>query len=156
MAASVKVRVPATVANLGPGFDSLGVAIGMHLEIEVEPRRDSIDVMLEGEGADDLPRDETNLVMSAMNVFFDHVARRPRGYALRVTNPIPVASGLGSSAAAVVGGLVAARAVTGRTLSQVEMVKLATKLEGHPDNLLPALVGGLVVSYRRAGDDQVL
>jgi homoserine kinase len=146
--AAVKVRVPATVANLGPGFDALGVAIRMHLEIDIEPRRDSIDITVEGEGAEQLPQDETNLVIRSMNAFFDHVGRRPPGFAVRVKNPIPLASGLGSSAAAVVGGLFAARAVTGRTVPQIEMIQLATSIEGHPDNVLPALLGGLVVCYR--------
>ena len=101
MPAVVLVRAPASVANLGA---SLGAAIRMHLEISIEPRRDSIEIMLEGEGADHLPSDDTNLVVKSMNAFFDHVARRPPGYAVRVKNPIPVASGLGSSSAAVVGG----------------------------------------------------
>ena len=155
MAASARVRVPATVANLGPGFDALGAAVGMHLEIEIEPRRDSIEVMVEGEGAEQLPQDETNLVIRSMNTFFDHVGRRPPGFAVRVKNPIPLASGLGSSAAAVVGGLFAARAVTGRTVPQADMVQLATSLEGHADNVLPALLGGLVVCYRDPSGEEL-
>lgn len=73
----------------------MGVAIRMHLEIHIEPRRDSVDIMVEGEGADFLPADESNLVIRSMNAFFDHVGRRPPGYAVAVKNPIPVASGLG-------------------------------------------------------------
>ncbi len=148
MPAAVTVRVPATVANLGPGFDALGAAIRMHLEIDIEPRRDSVDVFIEGEGAETLPADETNLVIRSMNTFFDYVGRRPPGFAVHVKNPIPLGSGLGSSAAAVVGGLFAARAVTSRTVPQTEMVELATSLEGHPDNIMPALLGGLIVCYR--------
>ncbi|HEX2051122.1 MAG TPA: homoserine kinase [Actinomycetota bacterium] len=155
MPASVKVKVPATVANLGPGFDALGVALRMHLEIDVEPRRDSLDLTIEGEGAEHLPSDGTNLVIRSMNTFFDQVGRRPPGMAVRVRNPIPLASGLGSSAAAVVGGLVAARAVTGRTVPQTEMVNLATQLEGHPDNVMPAVLGGLVVCYRGGRDGEL-
>jgi len=150
MPAAVKVRVPATVANLGPGFDALGAAVKMHLEVEIEPRRDSVEILVEGEGAEVLPLDESNLVIRSMNEFFDFVGRRPPGYSVKVKNPIPLASGLGSSAAAVVGGLFAARAVTGQAVHQVEMVRLATRIEGHPDNILPALLGGLVVCY---GDD---
>jgi homoserine kinase len=154
MPAAVKVRVPATVANLGPGFDALGVAVQMHLEIDIEPRRDSVDVFIEGEGAEQLPADETNLVIRSMNTFFDHVGRRPPGFAVHVKNPIPLGSGLGSSAAAVVGGLFAARAVTSQTVPQAEMVELATLLEGHPDNIMPAFLGGLVVCYRaQAGEE---
>ncbi len=149
MSAAVKVRVPATVANLGPGFDALGAAIRMHLEIEIEPRRDSIEVMVEGEGAEQLPLDHSNLVIRSMNTFFDHVGRRPPGYAVRVKNPIPIGAGLGSSAAAVVAGLFAARAVTGRTVPQAEMVHLATTIEGHPDNVMAALLGGLVICYHQ-------
>lgn len=153
MPAAVKVRVPATVANLGPGFDALGIAVRMHLEIDIEPRRDSMDITVEGEGAELLPADDTNLVIRSMNTFFDHVGRRPPGFAVRVKNPIPLASGLGSSSAAIVGGLFAARAVTGRTVPQIEMVQLATSIEGHPDNVLPALLGGLVVCYRSDEDE---
>jgi homoserine kinase len=147
MPAAVRVRVPATVANLGPGFDALGVAVRMHLDIEIEPRRDSVEIEVEGEGADQLAADETNLVVHCMNIFFDHVGRRPPGYAVRIRNPIPLGSGLGSSAAAVVGGLFAARAITGRTVPQAEMVQMASEAEGHPDNVLPALLGGLVIAY---------
>jgi homoserine kinase len=155
MPASVKVRVPATVANLGPGYDSLGAAIRMHLEIEIEPRRDSIEISVEGEGSEQLPADESNLVIRSMNTFFDHVGRRPSGFAVGVKNPIPLASGLGSSAAAIVGGLFAARAVTGRTVPQTEMIQLATELEGHADNVMPALIGGLVVCYRGVADGDI-
>jgi homoserine kinase len=153
MPAAVKVRVPATIANLGPGFDALGVAVRMHLEIDIEPRRDSIDIMVEGEGADYLPVDDSNLIVKSMNAFFDLVARRPPGFAVRVRNPIPVAAGLGSSAAAVVGGIIAARALTGRRVSQTETIALASELEDHPDNVMPALLGGLVVCYRGRDDE---
>ena len=153
MPAAVKVRVPATIANLGPGFDALGIAVCMHLEIDIEPRRDSVDLTVEGEGAETLPADDTNLVLRSMNAFFDHVGRRPPGFAVRIKNPIPLGAGLGSSAAAIVGGLFAARAVTGRTVPQIEMVQLATGIEGHPDNVLPALLGGLVVCYRGREED---
>jgi homoserine kinase len=155
MPAAVKVRVPATVANLGPGYDSLGAAIRMHLEIEIEPRRDSVEIVVEGEGADRLPTDESNLVLRSMNAFFDHVGRRPSGFSVRVRNPIPLGAGLGSSAAAIVGGLFAARAVTGRNVPQIEMIRLATAIEGHADNVMPALIGGLVVCYRGEADDDI-
>ena len=155
MPAAVNVRVPATIANIGPGFDALGVALRMHLEVEIEPRRDTVEIMVEGEGADQLPLDDQNLVVRAMNRFFDHVGRRPEGYAIRVRNPIPLGSGLGSSAAAVVAGLVVARALTGRAVPQAEMVTLAARMEGHPDNVLPALLGGLVVCYSDAATGQI-
>jgi homoserine kinase len=148
MPAAISVRVPATVANLGPGFDAFGIAIRMYLEVELEPRRDTIDVSLDGEGSGELPADETNLVIRSMDAFFTHIARRPSGFAVTIKNPIPLASGLGSSAAAVVGGLMAARALAGSKVHQTELISLATEIEGHPDNVLPALLGGLVVCYR--------
>jgi homoserine kinase len=151
MPAAVNVRVPATVANLGPGFDAFGVAVGLHLEIDVEPRRQGVEITLEGEGADELPRDDSNLVIRSMNAFFDHIGRRPGGYAVHVKNPIPIGAGLGSSAAATVGGFFAARAITHSGVSQTEMVHLASELEGHPDNIVPALLGGLVVCYYPGG-----
>ncbi|HVF53840.1 MAG TPA: homoserine kinase [Actinomycetota bacterium] len=148
MVAAASVRVPATIANLGPGFDALGVAIKMHLEVEIEPRRDSIDISVEGEGADQLPADDTNLVLRSMSRFFDHVGTKPPGYSVKVRNPIPLGAGLGSSAAAIVGGLFAARAVIGRSVPQADMVQLASEVEGHSDNVVPALLGGLVICYR--------
>jgi homoserine kinase len=153
--AAIRVRVPATVANLGPGFDALGVAIRMYLEVEVEPRRDSIEISLDGEGSGELPTDESNLVIRSMDAFFSHTGRRPAGFAVTIRNPIPLASGLGSSAAAVVGGLTAARALTGSNVPQSEMIHLATELEGHPDNVLPALLGGLVICYRSETSDEL-
>src|SRR5687768_1998681 len=153
MPAAVRVHVPATVANRRPGFDAVGVAIQMHLEIEVEPRRDSIESLVEREGAVHLLQVSTNLWLGRIKSFFDRVGRRPAGYSVRVRNPIPLGSGHGSSAAAVVGGLYAARAITERNVPQIEMVQLATALEGHPDNVLPALLGGLVVCYRTDGAD---
>jgi homoserine kinase len=155
MPAAVTVRVPATVANLGPGFDAFGVAVALHLEIDVEPRREGIEITLAGEGADDLPRDESNLVIRSMNAFFDHIGRRPGGFAVHVKNPIPIGAGLGSSAAATVGGFFAARAITGGSMPQTEMVGLAAQIEGHPDNVVPALLGGLVVCYQRGGPDEL-
>jgi homoserine kinase len=151
MSGGAHVRVPATVANIGPGFDAVGAALRMHLEIDIEPRRNLVELFIEGEGAAGLPKDETNLVIRSMNAFFDHIGRRPPGYALHINNPIPLDAGLGSSAAAVVGGLIAARTITGRAVPQGDLVELATRLEGHPDNVLPALLGGLVISYREHG-----
>ncbi|MBA3432256.1 MAG: homoserine kinase [Actinobacteria bacterium] len=148
MSEAMRVRVPATVANLGPGFDAVGAALRMHLEIDIEPLNNSIQLVVEGEGAERLARDDSNLVIRSMNAFFDHAGRRPPGYALRVNNPIPLQAGLGSSAAAIVGGLIAARMITGRSVTQGKLVELATEIDGHPDNVLPALLGGLVISYR--------
>jgi homoserine kinase len=139
-------RVPATVANLGPGFDSFGLALSMYNEIEVDTGAPpGIDV--EGEGADELPRDETNLVVRAMQAFAVDAGRELPRLAIRCANAIPVERGLGSSAAAAVGGLLLADRLLGVAVDRTELLRLATALEGHADNAAAALSGGLAVAY---------
>ena len=135
------VEVPATTANLGPGFDTLGLALDLTNEVWVETRDSGLEIELEGEGAETLARDEKNLVVKAMRVAFGDT--RMPGLSLRQVNRIPPARGLGSSAAAIVGGLLAAEKLLGRP---VPVLELATRMEGHPDNVAPALLGGLVAS----------
>lgn len=148
----VTVEVPATSANLGPGFDCLGLALGLTNRIVVEPLDDPrFEVEVAGAGAGRLPTDGRNLVAVAMRRLFDRVDGAPRGARLRQQNGIPLCSGLGSSAAARVAGLVAANRLCGDPLDQAGLANLATELEGHPDNVLPALVGGLVVAVVESG-----
>lgn len=145
-AARVRVRVPATSANLGPGFDALGIALSLYNRVEAEIGEDGLSVDVTGEGSSDLPRDSSNLVWRAMKAFFEAAGvPEPRGVRLRLANSIPPASGLGSSAAAIVGGLVAASALTGAALAPERMLALAAELDGHPDNVAAALAGGMVV-----------
>ena len=153
MPVSSSIRVPATVAGLGPGLDALGAAVRMHLKIDAEPRSDGVHLAIQGEGAGSLPEDGSNLVVRAMNAFFDKVTRRPPGFSLRIDNAIPIGFGLGSSAAAVVGGLMAARSLSGRRTSQTELIELGAELESRTANLLPAILGGLVVGYRDGRSD---
>ena len=147
---SVVVRVPATSANLGPGFDTLGLALSLYDDLVVtslpEP---GLDIQAEGEGADEIPRDESNLLVRAMAYAFEAVDRPVPGLRLRARNTIPHGRGLGSSGAAVVAGILA---VKGLLEGDVEigpdtMLRLATELEGHPDNVAPALFGGLTIAW---------
>ncbi|WP_322801512.1 homoserine kinase [Thermoflexus sp.] len=143
----IRVRVPATTANLGPGFDGMGLALGLYNEIEAEPAS-TLEVIVEGEGADLLPRDGTNRVVRAAAALFERMGSALPSMRLRCRNRIPLMSGLGSSAAAVVGGLALAQAWMGRSDPPEVLLEMAAMLEGHPDNVAPALLGGLVLVAR--------
>ena len=149
----VRVRVPATSANLGPGFDTLGLALGLHDEIEVMVTASGLGIEVSGEGARDvLDAGEKHLVVRAMRVAFDDLnVAQPPGLALRCANRIPHGRGLGSSAAAIVAGLVAARALAGAPARPEDVLPLANVLEGHPDNVAPCLFGGLTIAWLAAG-----
>jgi homoserine kinase len=138
-------RVPATSANLGPGFDALGLALALHNEV-VAREDDRVTVAIEGEGADRLARDGTNVVARGVKLAYEAVGRPFKGCALECVNRIPAARGLGSSAAAWVGGLVAGNALLGSPLSRNVVLALAARAEGHPDNVAAAIFGGLTVS----------
>lgn len=143
----VTVDVPATTANLGPGFDCLGLALAVRNRVEVEPlERPRFEVTIAGDGAGELPTGRRNLVAVAMRHVFDLAPVAPAGARIHQTNGIPLCSGMGSSAAARVGGLVAANELCGRPFDTGALAALASGLEGHPDNVVPALVGGLAVS----------
>lgn len=145
----VRVSVPATSANLGPGFDSLGLALDLRDRLEAEVLPDGLVVEVRGAGADAVPLDESHLVVRAMRVGFEELGGQPDGLRLSCTNVIPHTRGLGSSSAAIVGGLTLARAlvVDGDTLlGDDALFRVAARLEGHPDNVAPALYGGFVIS----------
>ena len=145
-----RVSVPATSANLGPGFDSLGLALSLRDELEGELAGSGLVIEVTGEGAGNVPLDEDHLVVRSIRAFFDGFGvSQPPGLRLTCHNSIPHARGLGSSAAAVVGGLVLARALSGRDyVNDGDLLELAVELEGHPDNVAPALRGGFVISGR--------
>lgn len=147
MSTHVRVTVPASTANLGPGFDCLGLALGLHNTIELMPD-EAAEFEISGEGSDHLPRDAANLVARAASAVFEKTGQAGQRFRFRMTNRIPVAMGLGSSAAAIVGGLVAANAALGGRLSRDELLRMAVGLEGHPDNVAAALYGGLVLVSR--------
>lgn len=143
-------RVPATSANLGSGFDCLGLALGLYNEVilEVGP---PFSVEIEGEGSAELARDRSNLIYRSM----EHVARSQGSelpeFSLRCVNRIPLERGLGSSSAAVVAGLVLAERLTGARVSDDEMLGLAVDVEGHADNVAAALRGGFTLAYQNGG-----
>ena len=143
------MRVPASSANLGPGFDSLGLALGLYDEVEVGVVADGVTVEVTGEGAAGVPRDERHLVVRAMRRAFDAFGGAPAGLRVRCRNAIPHARGLGSSAAAAVAGAVAAAALAGRDplAERAALLQLAAGMEGHADNAAASLLGGFVVAW---------
>jgi homoserine kinase len=146
----ITARVPATSANLGAGFDCFGLALDLHNDIGIVPDA-PFKVDVHGEGADSLPRDRSNLVARTVFRYFDVVGRRVPPFALRLTNRIPMTGGLGSSSTALVGGLLVANRIPGDLLGRDDLLRLAFELEGHPDNVAPAVLGGLILSVVDAG-----
>lgn len=146
---SVGVRVPASTANLGPGFDAFGAALSRHLDAWAVPAQHGRPkVISEGEGAGELPDDDENLLWRAFLALCTHAGVPVPDVRVRVLNRIPLERGLGSSSAAIVAGLGLARAVCAIPAGDPELVRLATAIEGHPDNVAPALLGGLVCAAR--------
>ena len=141
----IKVKIPATSANLGPGFDSFGLALDWYNEVWLA-EADVLKITAFGHGADRLPLDETNVVYRALVRLVQHLGKPMPPVQLRIVNHFPLERGLGSSAAAIVGGLVAANRFFGDTLTQLELLQLAMELEGHPDNVAPALMGGFTIA----------
>jgi len=149
----IKVKVPATTANLGPGFDTLGMALNLYNTIEIEEsERNGINIQNFGLGAGILPNNKENVVYQAAEKVFQEVGIYPKNLIIKMTNEIPLCRGLGSSAAAIVGGIVAANQLTGNHLCEKQLLNLATKMEGHPDNVAPALLGGLIISCLEEDD----
>ncbi len=148
---AVRIVVPASSANLGPGFDSIGLALAVHDELIAMVTSDAgIKVDVEGEGAGSVATDETNLVVRAMNRGFVAMNAPPAGFILKCRNAIPHRRGLGSSASAVIGGLAMARALVEggeALLSDQQILNIALEFENHPDNLSAALYGGFNVSW---------
>ncbi|HYJ66530.1 MAG TPA: homoserine kinase [Nocardioidaceae bacterium] len=148
---TIAVRAPATSANLGPGFDALGLALSWHDGVEVRVTGSELAVEVTGEGAESVVRDETHLVVRSMLAAFDAIGvGQPAGLVVRCHNRIPHGRGLGSSAAAIVTGIVAARALVSdgpERLDEAAALRLAAELEGHPDNVAACLLGGLTVAW---------
>ena len=141
------IRVPATSANLGPGFDCLGLALDFWNEIEVEATGTSLNINIVGEGAETLPTDEQNSIYQTMQQYAArHHKTLPQGLQITCRNRIPLGAGLGSSAAAIVGGILAATAVLKLPTNLEDQLDCATQIEGHPDNVAPCLLGGMVAA----------
>ena len=152
----VSVKVPATTANIGPGFDCLGMALpiyntitieetvlpGTGVEINVLADNDSIDQL----SLDHVPSDENSIVYKAVELLYNSIGQSPSELKINIHSNIPVARGLGSSSSVIVGALIAANELLGRPADEVALLSIACEIEGHPDNITPAIVGGLVIS----------
>ncbi|MCI0688706.1 MAG: homoserine kinase [Sporichthyaceae bacterium] len=159
-AGPVRVRVPATSANLGPGFDAFGLALGCYDEVTARVTGSGLRIEVRGEGAGTVSLDEGHLVVRAMRYAFDRIGSRPPGLEIECTNRIPHGRGLGSSAAAIVSGVILARSLSlpsdpdtpGGELRGTETdLTRAAELEGHPDNVAACLFGGLTVAWSEPG-----
>ena len=145
----VRVRVPATSANMGPGFDSIGIALNLYNYVTAEETDTGLRIDILDETARFLAKDERNLVYTSMKAVFDRVGYHPKGLHLTLENNIMVTRGLGSSSAGIVSGLLAANAMTQNTLSREELLQMAAEIEGHADNVTPALMGGFTVNVKQ-------
>jgi homoserine kinase len=151
----VTVSVPATSANLGPGYDALGLALTLRDRVTAEVAESGRDISVQGEGADTVPHDETHLVHRSMAAAFERMGCAMPPVRLHCENAIPHGRGLGSSSAAIVAGISLARALVGGGSLLMEddaLFALAAELEGHPDNVAPACFGGFTVAYAVDGD----
>lgn len=148
-----RVRVPATSANLGPGFDAFGLALSIWDDIHLEAIAGETTVHVKGEGAHTLPAGEEHLIVRALRVALDYVDAPQAGFILHCDNRIPHGRGLGSSAAATVAGLLLARGLISEpeALDDESLLTLATEFEGHPDNAAPAIRGGATIAYQNEG-----
>lgn len=138
----IEVKVPATSANMGPGFDCLGAAVDMYNRYIVEEIEEGLII----EGCDDKFKNEDNLVYVSMKKCFEKTGYKPEGLKIKIESEIPVSRGLGSSAACIVGGVAAANELSGRVLNEQQILEMISDIEGHPDNVVPAFLGGTVVS----------
>jgi homoserine kinase len=148
------VRVPATSANLGPGFDSLGLALSLHDTVTARVAGAGVRVAVSGQGAGELPTDERHLVARTILATFDRLGGRPAGIVLECENAIPQARGMGSSSAAIVAGILLARRLFdgGDDLrDDAAVIRLAAEIEGHPDNVAPCVLGGVTIAWTGAG-----
>lgn len=152
----VSVKVPATTANLGPGFDCMGMALPVYNTITIEETvlpgtGIEINAINDDASADDLlfehiPLDETSIIYKAVELLYNSIGQTPSELKITVQSQIPIARGLGSSASVIVGGLIAANELLGKPADEVALLSIATEVEGHPDNVTPAIVGGLVIT----------
>ena len=145
----VTVTIPATSANLGPGFDCLGLALSLyHTVTFTVTETPGLEIVVSGEDTHKVPTDESNLVWQSARIIFDRFNEYPTGLHIQQENQIPVGSGLGSSSTAVLAGLFGANAILGNPLTREEVLQIATNLEGHPDNVAPAVYGGFILGIQ--------
>ena len=158
----VSVKVPATSANIGPGFDCLGLALPIYNTVTIEETvlpgtGIEINMMTEDETSidemifDDIPRDENNIVYKAVEMLYNSIGQEPSELKINIQSQIPITRGLGSSAAVIVGGLIAANKLLGSPADETALLSIATEVEGHPDNVAPAILGGFVLASQDDG-----
>ena len=146
---TVKIRVPGTSANCGPGFDCLGLAASIYNDLEMTLLEDeNLIIEAVGDGSENIPTDEKNIVWKSAKMILERAGQveKFKGAIIKMNNHIPMARGLGSSAAAIVSGLVAANEIIGTPFTRTDILKFATEIEGHPDNVAPAIFGGFTIS----------
>jgi len=142
----VQVDIPASTTNLGPGFDVLGMALKLYNTVEMEVSASGTQIVIEGEGADIIPRDEHNLIYRAAKQVFEKVGEKMPPLSIRLINRTPLARGLGSSGTASIGGLMAASIISGADLERDEILYMAAKMDGHPDNVAASIFGGVIIA----------
>ncbi len=148
----VEVKVSATSANMGAGFDTLGIALNLYNRITIEETQGGLEIRNLNKGY--IPCDERNLIYRAMMTLFEYVGYKPKGLRITQNSEIPMTRGLGSSSACIVGGMLGANIISGRKLSYSQIANLASRMEGHPDNVGPAIYGGFCVSLME--DDRTI
>ncbi|OGO77210.1 MAG: homoserine kinase [Clostridiales bacterium GWB2_37_7] len=141
------IRVPATSANMGPGFDCLGVALDLYNYYEIEETAGGLEII----GCEECYSDEHNLIYTSMLKCFEVLNHQPSGLRIRINSSIPISRGLGSSAACIIGGIVAANELAGGKLTKAQLLEIANEIEGHPDNVAPALLGGMLIAVQDQG-----
>ena len=149
MEQSITIRVPGTSANCGPGFDTLGVACTIYNDLTLSLLHEpELTIEVEGEGAENIPCDARNMVWRSIQLLLTraHKEKEYRGAKIHMINRIPLSRGLGSSASAIVSGIKAANVLIGNHFSRAELLQIATEIEGHPDNVAPAIYGGFTIS----------
>ena len=153
----IKVQVPATTANLGPGFDCLGLALRLYLNLEIEEIEEDLVIEYQGEGAEKFSakKKEDTLIWKSAELVLKKIGREKfkKGLKIKAFNQIPITRGLGSSASAIIGGIVGAARFYKIDLTNQEMLELALSLEGHMDNIVPALIGGLTLAYKTSQEE---
>ena len=142
----VQVRIPASTTNLGPGFDVIGVALQLYNTVEVELATSGLQIFIAGEGSNVLSQDCDNLVYQAISLLYRRIRKSLPPMSIRLQNEIPLARGLGSSGTAVIGGVMAANALSNASLTRDQILQMAAQMDGHPDNVSASLLGGIVVA----------
>lgn len=154
---TIRVRVPGTTANCGPGFDTIGIACNIYNELELTLRKEEkLTIEISGEGAGNIPYDSRNIVWRSIQHLLEKANVEYKGAYIKMRNNVPLSRGLGSSAAAIVAGLKAANVALGNPFNRRELFQMATELEGHPDNVAPAIFGGVTISVVENGQPECL